>query len=203
MTKLLALFCFMIAIVGCGRDALPYVAGAPDMLVASAPDLGHLPDLLPNCSGNFGVCAVNGYLEILPNGHFTCSTNPNGSMSKAVPEVCDDGFDNNCDGLIDEGCPSTQPLSNFPPLTLTVGSRSLSDDPVFSWGVREGDGKITHGYIFCFIGTNYAAQEKLPVASSGMTMVVLPDHRTGTSYRCQAHGSGEHTWSDIIQVSYP
>lgn len=57
------------------------------------------------CSGNFGVCAVNGILACTNGGDFpVCSTEIGGMESKAVPEVCGDSLDNDCDGVTDNGC---------------------------------------------------------------------------------------------------
>ena len=57
------------------------------------------------CTGNYGVCAVGGVLECATGTtNLICSTDINGSASKATQEVCGDNLDNNCNGQTDEGC---------------------------------------------------------------------------------------------------
>ena len=51
------------------------------------------------CDG-VGLCGA-GIVECLDSEHATCSTNPDGSMSQATPELCN-GLDDDCDGEVDE-----------------------------------------------------------------------------------------------------
>jgi len=74
-------------------------------------------ELLPCYSGSFTDILVNGHFISHPavqcrTGFKTCE--PSGSFSAACQgeilpstEVCGDGIDNNCDGVVDEGCPAT------------------------------------------------------------------------------------------------
>ena len=56
------------------------------------------------CLG-YGTCGL-GVVECGADGTATCSTNPNGSHSKARPELCN-GLDDNCNGHTDEGVTPT------------------------------------------------------------------------------------------------
>ena len=52
-----------------------------------------------------GVCsAFPGVYECSGLYAFTCSTGPKGSNSMATAEICSDFVDNNCDGVVNEGC---------------------------------------------------------------------------------------------------
>ena len=55
------------------------------------------------CTGDHGVCAVEGIMESLPDGSPSCSTDVGGSEDQSSPEVCN-GLDDDCDGNTDEGC---------------------------------------------------------------------------------------------------
>jgi hypothetical protein len=66
------------------------------------------------CTGNYGVCAVGGVLECATGTtNLICSTDINGSASKATQEVCGDNLDNNCNGLTDEDCPDCAKTDSF------------------------------------------------------------------------------------------
>jgi len=58
--------------------------------------VGAACDGVGQCGAGTVVCATT--------NSATCSTNPNGSASQAVAEVCADSKDNDCDGGTDEGC---------------------------------------------------------------------------------------------------
>ncbi len=67
------------------------------------------------CTGNFGICAkATGVIECASPTTVRCSVDVGGSQSVAVPEICGNGLDDDCDGVVDNGCPA-------PPPTVTDG----------------------------------------------------------------------------------
>jgi len=56
------------------------------------------------CIGMGACAATPGIYECDGLQSFKCSTGARGSKSKATPEVCNDLIDNNCDGVVNEGC---------------------------------------------------------------------------------------------------
>jgi len=69
-------------------------------LLYREPATGHLHGKGEPCDGR-GACAL-GVVECGASGDITCSTNPDGSASGALPEVCN-GVDDDCDGDVDDG----------------------------------------------------------------------------------------------------
>ncbi len=83
------------------------------------------------CHG-IGKCGL-GVVECAEVSGATCSTNPNGSASEAVPEVCN-GEDDDCDFHIDEGlsqadstCPVVGVCEGVPGLAKCQGAKWICD----------------------------------------------------------------------------
>ncbi len=60
------------------------------------------------CTSGLGECTRNGVLVCAPNGQTTCNAVP----GAAEPTDTCDGRDNNCDGVVDDGCPVGLSLGN-------------------------------------------------------------------------------------------
>ncbi len=207
---------FVIILTGCtdrplgyndetGDTANPLDLAKPpsDMAVLSdltiVQDFANPPDLEPDCTGRYGVCAAPGILERLDTG-LTCSSDVGGSASRATAESCD-GEDNDCDGFIDQTCPSTLPGSGQTPINLS-GSRVVNGF-VFDWTTKKGE-VVNPAFIRCLgYGT---VSVLLSIASHGQVQPTFPDTRVGASYTCQIFAEDQAThvklWSEIISISF-
>ncbi len=110
-----------------------------------------------------GTCPPEEALDSDGDGYSICSGDCNdedANVSPAVAENCGDGIDNNCDGVIDEGCGS----DNLPPVASFgstgtdlscnfIDSSTDSDGSIASWSWDFGDGTMStnqhpsHSYV--------------------------------------------------------
>jgi uncharacterized repeat protein (TIGR01451 family)/MYXO-CTERM domain-containing protein len=76
------------------------------------------------CSLGEGACAANGVVVCLPNGSAGCNAQP-GAPS---PEVCGDAVDDDCDGVLDNGCPDGDGDGLSDAFELVIGSNPNDAD---------------------------------------------------------------------------
>ena len=55
------------------------------------------------CSAGQGACAVTGARICSTNGQVVCDASP---RTPAAMDMCGDGIDNDCNGVVDDGCPA-------------------------------------------------------------------------------------------------
>ncbi len=97
------------------------------------------------CKGS-GACGL-GVVECAPSGAATCSSNPLGSASQAIAEVCN-GLDDDCDGATDEAaelgaadCPELGVCAGLVQARCVEGAWACELDGIEGYGEERCDGR--------------------------------------------------------------
>ena len=125
-------------------------------------------------------------------------TKPVQIVPVVAAEICDNGLDDNHNGLIDEGNLCRISAS---PQTISISVIDWDENgsnPIFKW---EGAEIVSFAQLVCVDSNNIRQSVYLPKARSGRASITLLGE--GESCQCQVRGFnsvGRRLWSNIIII---